>query len=199
VGKYNDQENDKYLLENNLLGVKTIEELEEAEAFAFSLRAAQLERTENVIDSFTEEHFKKLHYHLFQDIYPFAGQFRDVQLMKGNTRFCQAQYISTYSSDLFNQLNKESMWNSLDEAANRLAYFKSELNMLHPFREGNGRIIRIFIRAFALSKGVQWEYENIDRDVYIQAMIQSVTNTEALKKLLLETLVSSTNDHDSKE
>ena len=44
--------------------------------------------------------------------------------------------------------------------------------MLHPFREGNGRIIRIFIRAFALSKGVQWEYENIDRDVYIQAMIQ---------------------------
>ena len=80
------------------------------------------------------------------------------------------------------------MWNSLDEAANRLAYFKSELNMLHPFREGNGRIIRIFIRAFALSKGVQWEYENIDRDVYIQAMIQSVTNTEALKKLLLETI-----------
>ena len=50
------------------------------------------------------------------------------------------------------------MWNSLDEAANRLAYFKSELNMLHPFREGNGRVIRIFIRAFALSKGVQWEY-----------------------------------------
>ena len=59
MGKYNDQENDKYLLENNLLGVKTIEELEEAEAFAFSLRAAQLERTENAIDSFTEEHFKK--------------------------------------------------------------------------------------------------------------------------------------------
>ena len=87
MGKYNDQENDKYLLKNNLLGVKTIEELEEAEAFAFSLRAAQLERTENAIDSFTEEHFKKLHYHLFQDIYPFAGQFRDVQLMKGNTRF----------------------------------------------------------------------------------------------------------------
>ena len=76
--------------------------------------------------------------------------------MKGNTRFCQAQYISTYSSTIY-QLNKESMWNSLDEAANRLAYFKSELKMLHPFREGNGRIIRIFICAFALSKGVQWK------------------------------------------
>ena len=67
MGKYNDQENDKYLLENNLLGVKTIEELEEAEAFAFSLRAAELKLTENAIDSFTEEHFKKLHYHLFQE------------------------------------------------------------------------------------------------------------------------------------
>ena len=70
---------------------------------------------------------------------------------------------------------------------------------IYPFREGNGRIIRIFIRAFALSKGVQWEYENIDRDVYIQAMIQSVTNTEALKRLLLEKIVSSINDHTSKE
>ena len=85
MGKYNDQENDKYLLENNLLEVKTIEEVEEAEAFAFSPRAAQLERTENAIDSFTEDHFKKLHNHRFQDIYPFVGQFRNVQLMKGNT------------------------------------------------------------------------------------------------------------------
>ena len=198
MGKYNDQENDKYLLDNNLLGIKNIEELEEAEAFAFSLRAAQLERKENVLDTFTLEHFKKLHFHLFQDIYPFAGKFRDVQIMKGTTRFCQAQYNSTYSSDLFNQLNKEPVWNSLEEAANRLAYFKSELNMLHPFREGNGRTIRIFIRAFALSKGIQWEYENIDREGYIQAMIKSVTDTETLKKLLLETMGSSADDHNSK-
>jgi len=194
--KYNEQENDKYLLENNLLGVKTMEELAEAEAFAFSLRAAQLERAENVIDSFTEERFKKLHYHLFQDIYPFAGEFRNVQLMKGNTRFCQVQYISTYSSNLFNQLSQELVWESLEEAANRLAYFKSEFNMLHPFREGNGRTIRIFIHVFALLRGVKWEYENMDKEIYIQAMIQSATNTELLKKLFLET-IRSTNDHNT--
>lgn len=188
MGKYNEQENDKYILESNLLGIKTMEELEEAEAFVFSLRAAELERKETIIDSFNEEQFKKLHYHLFQDIYPFAGQFRDVQLIKGSTRFCQAQFISTYSSDLFNQLKKEREWNSLEEAANRLAYFKSELNMLHPFREGNGRTIRIFIRAFALSRGVKWEYENVERDIYIKAMIQSVTKIESLKKLFLETI-----------
>lgn len=190
MGKYNEQNNDKYLLENNLLGISTIEDLEEAEAFAFSIRAAELEREENVIDIFTEESFRRLHYYLFQDIYPFAGQFRDVQLMKGNTRFCQVQYISSYASNLFNQLNKEPVWDSLEEAARRLSYFKSEFNMLHPFREGNGRTIRIFIHAFALSKGVKWEYENMDREVYIQAMIQSVTNTELLKRLFFDTISS---------
>lgn len=190
MGKYNEQNNDKYLLENNLLGISTIEDLEEAEAFAFSIRAAELEREENVIDIFTEESFRRLHYYLFQDIYPFAGQFRDVQLMKGNTRFCQVQYISSYASNLFNQLNKEPVWDSLEEAARRLSYFKSEFNMLHPFREGNGRTIRIFIHAFALSKGVKWEYENMDREVYLQAMIQSVTNTELLKRLFFDTISS---------
>lgn len=56
--------------------------------------------------------------------------------MKGSTRFCQAQFINIYSYELFRQLNKEAVWNSLEYAATRLAYFNSELNMLHPFRGG---------------------------------------------------------------
>lgn len=66
--------------------------------------------------------------------------------------------------------------------------FKSEFNMLHPFREGNGRTIRIFIREFALSKGVNWEYEKMEREAYLQAMIQSVTNDEHLRSIILKTI-----------
>ncbi|HHY73585.1 MAG TPA: cell filamentation protein Fic [Bacillus bacterium] len=186
--KYNNQDNDEYLLENNLLGIKSYEELLEAEALSFSLRAAELERQGYRPTFFTLENFKKLHKHLFQDIYPFAGEFRNVQLMKGSTRFCQVKYLDEYAKDLFLKINEEPHWHSLEEAAGRLAFFKSELNMLHPFREGNGRTIRIFIHAFALSKGIEWNYETISREKYMKAMMQSVLNTKLLTQLFMETI-----------
>lgn len=188
MGKYNEQDNDGYLLKTNLLGIKTIEELKEAEAFAFSIRATELERQEYQLRSNTIDTLKGLHFHLFQDIYPFAGKFRDVQLMKGNTRFCQVQYLESYALDLFGKIIKEQTWRSLDEAADRLAFFKSELNMLHPFREGNGRTIRIFIHRYALSKGVLWDIELVEREKYIEAMIQSVIKIEPLRELFKETI-----------
>ena len=147
-----------------------------------------MEQEDFNMDSFTLQDFQNLHYYLFQDIYPFAGEFRDVQLMKGNTRFCQVQFLKDYAIDLFLQLNEEPFWNSLDEAANRLAYFKSELNMLHPFREGNGRTIRIFLHAYAMKRGIEWAYEAIESEKYIQAMIESVIDLGALRKIFLETI-----------
>lgn len=129
-----------------------------------------------------------MHYHLFQDIYPFAGKFRDLQLMKGSTRFCQVKFIDAYALDLFRELNEEPIWNSLEQAASRLAYFKSELNMLHPFREGNGRTIRMFLYAYALSQNVEWAYETMNREKYMQAMIQSVTKLDHLRHLFKNTI-----------
>lgn len=186
--KYNEQDGDYYLIQTNLLGIQDNKDLEQAEAFVFSLRATQIEQGSYKIQSFTLKDFKKLHAHLFQDIYPFAGQFRDVQLMKGSTRFCQFQYIDSYAKDLFHQLNIEQQWLTKKQAANRLAYFKSELNMLHPFREGNGRTIRIFLWAYALSKGVNWQYSKLEQNKYLSAVIQSVTNMDLLESLFLETI-----------
>ena len=76
------------------------------------------------------------------------------------------------------ELDNEPDWESLEHAAKRLAYFKSELNMLHPFREGNGRTNRIFLQAFAKSKGFLWTYDKMDRDDYMQAMIRAVTSAD---------------------
>ena len=188
MAKYNEQNNDEYLLKHNLLEIDCFTELEETESFVFSLRAANYERGEFALNDFTLEEFKKLHYYLFQDIYPFAGQFRDVQLTKGNTRFCQFQFLNDYAFELFNQLKIEQSWRSLGEAAERLAYFKSELNMLHPFREGNGRTIRIFLHAYAKSQSIEWSYEEMDSSVYMDAMIESVVNVVPLKDLYLETI-----------
>lgn len=69
-----------------------------------------------------------------------------------------------------------------------MAFYKSELNMLHPFREGNGRTIRLFLQLYAQNKGVIWDYTTLDRETYLTAMIQSIINTELLEKLFLETI-----------
>lgn len=187
--KYNTEENEEYLLKTNLLGIKDLKQLEEAEAFSFSIRALQVEQGSYIINDFTLNDFLNLHKHLFQDIYTFAGQFRNVQLIKGNTLFCQFQHLPSNATDLFKQLIAETSWNSLEEAAKRLAFYKSELNMLHPFREGNGRTIRIFLRAFALSKNIVWSYDHINREQYLKAMIHSVTDNTLLEELFLKTIL----------
>lgn len=188
MGKYKEKANDDYLLKSNLLGIDSHDELERAEALTFSLRATDLEQNEFKSITFTLKGFQDLHHHLFQDIYPFAGNFRDVQLIKGNTRFCQVQFLNDYATDLFHELSEELAWNSLEETADRLAYFKSELNKLHPFREGNGCTIRIYIHAYALSRGIEWAYETMNRENYMQAMIQSVIDLKILRKVFLETI-----------
>lgn len=186
--RYNVFNNDDYLLKANLLGITDYTKLEEAEAFVFSIRAMQIEQGSYIISSFTLNDFKHLHFYLFQDIYIFAGKFRDVQLMKGDTRFCQYEFLESCAQVLFNELLQEQDWKTLEEAAQRLAYFKAELNMLHPFREGNGRTLRIFLQKYALTKGIKWDYSKINRQQYMEAMIRSKYNLDLLSKLFLETI-----------
>ncbi|PIC79374.1 hypothetical protein CSV75_12315 [Sporosarcina sp. P18a] len=87
------------------------------------------------------------------------------------------------------ELNEEPLWNSLNEAADRLAYFKAELNMLHPIREGNGRTIRIFLHAYVMSSGIEWSYETLESEKFLHAMIQSVTDLKSLREVFLETFL----------
>lgn len=187
--RYNFSDDEQYLLRKNLVGATNFEELEKAEQFVFTVRALQFEQGDYVIINYSENSLVALHFHLFQDIYKFAGEFRDVQLVKGETRFYQMQFIQSELERIFSELTKEPAWSTIDEAATRLAYFKSELNIIHPFREGNGRTIRLFIQALARSQGYEWHYSNMDQTTYMNAMIRSVYNTQLLEQLFKETLV----------
>ena len=69
-----------------------------------------------------------------------------------------------------------------------LSNFKSELHIIHPFREGNGRTIRLFIQVLANSKGYDSYYKDMDQASYMRAMIQSVDNTQLLEELFKNTL-----------
>lgn len=114
-----------------------MQELEQLERVAFYIASSKLE-----LEGF---HFllplnagsvKKLHKILFKNIYSFAGEFRNVSLMKGTTRFCEPQFIEVQLASIEKELVEEENWESIEEAAKRLAYYKTELNMIHPFREG---------------------------------------------------------------
>ena len=187
--KYNFGQDDQYLLNENLLGIDNYNDLEVAEQFAFMVRSLEIEQGKYHFQQFNLDSLMKLHHYLFQDVYTFAGKVRDVQLVKGDTRFCQMQFIFPMCEKLFREMEKEPEWSTIEEAAKRLAYYKTELNMIHPFREGNGRTIRIFIRAYAKSKSYDWDFAKLDREGYMQAMIQSVLTTKQLEAIYKETLI----------
>ncbi|MFY3790239.1 Fic/DOC family protein [Ureibacillus sp. MALMAid1270] len=188
MGKYNFDEEDTVLLSHSVQKVENFVELEKIEQYAFFIRSFQIEQGIYKVQGFTFNDLVRLHHHLFQDVYTFAVEVRNVQLTKGNTRFCQFQFIETMAKEIFKHLENESEWLTTKEAAKRIAYFKAELNMLHPFREGNGRTIRIFIQNCAQAKGYMWHYNELQQDEYIQAMIESTYNTTKLEEIIFNTL-----------
>ena len=90
----------------------------------------------NNIGNFDIYHFLSIHKFLFEDIYPFAGKIRSEDIAKGSFRFAKWEYIEDQLRELLDKLAKDNFKNlSKEDMAKKLAYYMSELNVLHPFRE----------------------------------------------------------------
>lgn len=186
---YNTCDQDEYLLKSNLLGAQNIQELEQLERVAFYLSSSKAENDGfDFLLPISADSVIELHKVLFKNIYNFAGKFREVSLMKDQTRFCEPQFIEEQLNKISKDINEEETWGSMEQAAAQLAYYKTELNMIHPFREGNGRTIRLVIREIAKSMGYSWHFEIIEKTEYLEAMISSQTDTSELEKLFLKSL-----------
>ena len=114
---------------------------------------------------------KSIHKFLFGEIYDWAGQIRTVNISKGN-RFCQAEYIEPQITKIFDKLRKEKYLldcKTKAELGKRLAYYLSEINVIHPFREGNGRTQRIFIEYLAHNAGYSLDFMKITTDDMLEA------------------------------
>ena len=102
-----------------------------------------LELMDNPIKGkFNLKHLQAIHAYIFQDIYDWAGKIRTVDIAKGNM-FCKVELIQEQADLLFGKLKKESYLEGLEEETfvKRLAYYFSEINALHPFREGKCSIM----------------------------------------------------------
>lgn len=105
-----------------------------------------------ITGKFDYKHYMSIHYDLFHQLYPhIAGRIRDENISKGNTPFCRPEFIGDYLGQVLDEMKKKAS-NIYDEQSliHFLAYYYGEINIIHPFREGNGRAEREFFRQYVV-------------------------------------------------
>lgn len=185
-----DISNSKYCYENsnvliNKLDIHNTKDLQYYEAKITAAKSLGL-RQQGITGNFDKEHYLSIHRYLFEDIYPFAGKLRQENISKGEFRFAQWEYIEQELERLLEELKKEKYLEGLDkeQLAKRLAYYLSELNVLHPFREGNGRTNREFIRQLALKNGYNLNLKKVDARKTLEASVESIVDTSKLEEII---------------
>ena len=165
-------------------------ELDAYEGDLSTLRSIEI--LENPIaGQFDLAHLQRIHLALFQDIYGWAGKIRTVDISRGNSLFANVRFIESAANETFKKLARENWLKGLDAdpLSKRLAHYLSEINALHPFREGNGRIQRIFISQLSQAAGYQLDYSDLEQEQIYQAMELAFNGDESiLANLILEHL-----------
>ncbi|MDY0275750.1 MAG: Fic family protein [Desulfomicrobium sp.] len=173
---------------NNKLNIEDPIELARAEEKISKQKARQLfdsgEINKVQVGTFAGLTF--IHEYLFADLYDFAGKIRDVNMAKGNFRFAPLMYLEAALKNI------ETMpQNSFEEIIEKYV----EMNIAHPFREGNGRAMRIWLDLMlkkALGKVIDWSL--VDKNDYLLAMQRSPVKDVEIKHLLQQALTDQVHD-----
>lgn len=192
---YKNESQDPYLYEGtdvlkNIPGIRDAGKLQAFETAASIARDAEI-ATRPLPGKFDLAHLKSIHSHLFQDVYPWAGKFRTVDMSKGASFFAHHHMIEGYGGGVLEKLGKErEQWLARPHAfdiPSRLAEYLGEINAMHPFREGNGRTQRIFIGQLAESveKKIRWERIDQNRMIAVSKLSFSGDN-KPLAEMLRE-------------
>ena len=140
----------------------------------------------DTLDTGSFESLAKIHTYLFDEIYDFAGKIRDVNIAKGNFRFAPVSYLAVSIENI-----EKMPQNSFDEIVEKYV----EMNIAHPFREGNGRAMRIWLDTIfkkELKKVADWS--RVDKDDYLMAMERSPIKDVEIKVLLHAALTDRIDD-----
>ncbi len=146
----------------------------------------------SLIDSIevgTVKGLQQIHAYLFGGLYDFAGQIRTVNIAKAGFQFAMAQYLGQALADV-ERMPEDSFENIIDKYV--------EMNVAHPFREGNGRATRIWLDLM-LKKNLQLciDWSQVDKRKYLKAMTRSVADATAITDLLRSALTDKINDRDT--
>ena len=174
----------------NKLGITSSPELAEAEERISKKKALELFENGllNSLESGTTASLKAVHKYLFDEIYDFAGEIRTVNISKGNFRFAPLMYLEAALANI-----DKMPQSTFDEIVEKYV----EMNIAHPFREGNGRSTRIWLDLIfkaELHKVVDWS--KVDKEDYLLAMERSPIKDIEIKHILKAAL---TDDINSRE
>ena len=173
----------------NRLNIQDQKRLQDAERKLTNLRILDL--LENPLQGcFDLTHLQAIHRYIFQDIYTWAGKIRTVDIAK-KTMFCKVQFIQSQADDIFGKLKAEHYLegSSRKDLSRKLAFYFSEINALHPFREGNGRSQREFIRELALHNGYKLSFAKISEAEMLDASVDLfLCNYYKMEQIFLKSL-----------
>ena len=158
----------------NKLNITNDEDLFNAERELVSLRTYELNE-KPLKGNFDFKYLKDIHKYLFQDVYRWAGDTRNCNIAKRDL-FCLTEHIESFGTDIFNRLKKEKYFVNYDNetSLDKLVELFSDINALHPFREGNGRSQRVFIESLAKINGINLDLTNVSKMDMIVASHESI-------------------------
>lgn len=172
----------------NRLGITDQALLDEAELALFLTRADEPLPTGHL----DAAHYLRIHHHLFQDVYDWAGQIRSIRIGKGDNWFCYPEFIEAELARAFREYGDPDEVAGLpkEEFARQTAHLLAEINAVHPFREGNGRTQLAFLTLLAANAGYGVNNDALDPDEVLSAMIESFADSEdRLSSLILALLI----------
>lgn len=170
---------DPYALENGVLknnfGITDSASLNEVEADIAGVQIQKILK-EPAPKSFTALHLCALHEQVFSEVYPWAGQYRQVDIAKGDTHFLRHQDIAAKLDTIFSGLAKEGFLQGANPQAfgEFMGEFLVQLNFVHPFREGNGRVQRLLVTQIAINAGLSLDWQPIGNEAMKQACIAGI-------------------------
>lgn len=174
----------------NKLGIDNSSELAREEEKISKKKAVELfeNGTLDTLEAGSFSSLQFIHKYLFEDIYDFAGQLRTVNLAKGNFRFVPVMYLKNALDSIDNMPQS-----NFDEIIEKYV----EMNIAHPFREGNGRSARIWLDLI-LKKELQQvvDWSKVDKEDYLLAMERSPIRDIEIKHILKNALTSETDSRD---
>jgi cell filamentation protein len=158
----------------NILDVRDAQHLAAFEANATAARLIQLDAPPQE-GRFDVAHLKAIHRCIFQDVFSWAGEFRTVNISKGGHLFGVAAFVEPALQEVLRKLAGEARLRGSDlrTFALRAGFYLGEINAIHPFRDGNGRAQREFIRELATEAGFVIDWSRVTREQMTAASLES--------------------------
>ena len=174
----------------NKLGIQDQSELNSVERQFVLLKSSQAEQ-ETIFKNIDFNFYKELHKQLFGDLYEWAGTVRRMNISKKGTIFCNFKDIERIGTLKFQRLAEQNYLKGLTKSRfiDELTEFYHDMNMFHPFREGNGRTLRLFITLLVRNAGYTLNFSDCDNDLLMIATIKAAQGDFSLLKEVFSELV----------